>query len=91
MEHEIYCIARGRVQLVMYRDFCARRARAVEVRGYVKNLADGSVEVVAQGTNGALEEFIVYVRKGSLLSRVDSVAVEWRNHGKIFDSFTIHY
>ena len=75
---EIFCIVRGRVQLVMFRDFAARKARRLGIVGYVKNLPDGTVEALAQGAPERLDEFVDLLHRGSLLSRVDNVAVERR-------------
>lgn len=77
--------------MVMFRDFAQRKARSLEIFGWVKNLADGTVEVVAQGTPDQLKHFIEKLHEGSVLSRVDSVAVEWRSPSGQFDDFTIVY
>jgi acylphosphatase len=86
---EFRAIISGRVQMVMFRDFATRKARKVGVKGFVRNLADGTVEVVAQGEKAALERFIAYLHKGSILSRVEHVAAEWRTPQQNFDSFTL--
>lgn len=86
---EIHAIVSGRVQMVMFRDFTTRKARKVGVKGFVQNLADGTVEVVAQGEKVALERLIAYLHKGSILSHVENVAVNWRIPQKNFDSFTL--
>lgn len=86
---EFHAIVSGRVQMVMFRDFTTRKARKVGVKGFVQNLADGTVEVVAQGEKAALERLITYLHKGSILSRVENVVVEWRIPQKNFDSFTL--
>ena len=91
MFEEIHCRIEGRVQLVMYRDFAQRKARGLELFGWVKNLDDGSVEVVAQGTPDTLKEFIEKLHEGSVLSRVDSVSVDWRAPSGHFDDFIIAY
>jgi len=91
MFEEIRAKIEGRVQMVMYRDFAQRKARAFDVVGYVKNLPDGTVEVVAQGTPDALKALIETLHEGSILARVDSVAVEWRAPSDRFDDFTISY
>ncbi len=88
---EIYCIVSGRVQLVMYRDFVTRRARSLGLNGSVRNLHDGTVEVVAQGDKDKLEMYIKELRKGSLLSRVDKLDVTWRETKSSFDKFNIVY
>ncbi len=77
--------------MVMYRDFVQRTARAADVVGWVKNLENGSVEVVAQGIKDNLKLFIERLHEGSILSRVDSVGVTWRSPTDHFDDFTIKY
>jgi acylphosphatase len=54
----ITAIARGRVQGVGYRHFIAECARYTGVHGYVKNLPDGSVEIVAESSPASLADFI---------------------------------
>lgn len=91
MFEEIYCRVEGRVQMVMFRDFTQRKARSLEVVGWVKNLPDGTVEVVAQGTPDMLKSLIEHLHEGSILARVDSVSVEWRAPSGHFDDFIIAY
>lgn len=79
----------GRVQLVMYRDFAERKARGLGVVGTVRNLSDGSVEVIAEGTEESLRAYIEKLKKGPLLSRVDEVKVEWRTPLGKFKDFVI--
>ena len=91
----VYCKIYGRVQMVMFRDFVTRKARRLSLVGYVRNLKDGSVEAYAQGEKAALEKWIRYLRKGSLLSHVEKVDVAWGRlppsdmTQKAFDSFDI--
>jgi acylphosphatase len=77
--------------MVMFRDFAQRKARGFDLVGWVKNLPDGSVEVVAQGEPDTLRRYIELLHEGSILSRVDSVAVDWRAPSGHFDDFTIVY
>ena len=86
---EIKCIVSGIVQIVMYRSFAERKALALRLKGTVRNLPDGTVEVVAQGDREKLEKFIENLHKGSIFSRVDNVEVIWREPGIIFDEFRI--
>ena len=58
MQKEIEVIIRGRVQMVMFRDFTKRKAGSLGLTGTVKNLKDGSVCVVAQGDEDKLNKFI---------------------------------
>ena len=88
---ELRVIVSGRVQMVMFRDFTCRKARKIGVMGFVRNLPDGTVETVAQGSKENLEKLLEYLRKGSMLSHVENVAVEWRTPQKTFDVFEIAY
>ncbi|HEY4488291.1 MAG TPA: acylphosphatase [Candidatus Paceibacterota bacterium] len=88
---ELYARSYGRVQMVMYRDFVKRGARRLGLKGYVKNLDDGTVEAVAQGEREALEHLIERMRRGSLLSHVERVDTTWRAPSKTYDSFDILY
>ena len=86
---EIKCIVSGIVQIVMYRSFAERKALALGLKGTVRNLSDGTVEVVAQGSKEKLEKFIENLHEGSIFPRVDNVEVTWREPGIIFDEFRI--
>lgn len=81
----------GRVQLVMYRDFAQRKAKKLGLFGFVKNLKDGSVSVVAEGEGEKLERFIEYLKAGSVLSRVDSVNIAWLSPTEEYKKFVISY
>jgi len=57
-------LVEGRVQGVWFRQTCRERARAVGVRGWVRNLADGRVEAVFEGAPSAVEAMIAWCRTG---------------------------
>lgn len=88
---ELHAIVHGRVQLVMFRDFTQRKARKLGITGHVKNLPDGTVEVVAQGERATLETLLEALHRGSLLSHVDTIDYEWREPTKKFEKFNIAY
>jgi len=64
-QEELYAGVRGQVQGVGFRYFVVHRALALNLRGYARNLRDGSVEVVAQGDHAALERLLLLLRQGS--------------------------
>jgi acylphosphatase len=66
----------GRVQGVACRSFLFDRAIELSIKGYVKNLTDGTVFVFAIGTNLQLDEFLEWCHKGSPVARVTKVIVE---------------
>jgi len=74
-EHKIAKLfrVRGRVQGVGFRYFVDQAARALGVRGWVRNDDDGSVEVYAVGTPGQLSELSGHLRKGPRWSEVRGV------------------
>lgn len=89
MQKEIEAIISGRVQMVMYRDFAQRKARKLGVVGTVQNLKNGTVRVVAQGSEDVLNTYITHLHTGSLLARVDTVAITWNEPRETFSDFTI--
>ncbi len=68
-------VVRGRVQGVGFRWFVEREAYLLGVSGWVRNRADGSVEVMAQGTPEQLAGFHGRLREGPRAARVDEVDV----------------
>lgn len=89
MFSEIYCVVRGRVQRVGYRDFIEKYTKEHGLFGWIKNSEDGSVEVVIQGTPDELKECIEVLNQGSLLAKVESLSVDWRTPAKQFDEFRV--
>jgi acylphosphatase len=66
-------IIRGRVQGVGYRYFAIRAAADCGVVGTVRNLPDGTVEVVAEGSPDAIAAFREKLKRGPSYARVTSV------------------
>lgn len=79
----------GRVQGVNYRRTLAQYAQSLNLYGYVKNEANGSVSVVAQGKEEALEELLNWCQKGTFLAKVRSMNYSWREATKKYKSFKI--
>ena len=71
--HQLLARVRGRVQGVGYRFFIFERALALDVRGRVRNLADGSVEIEAEGDAKALDRLLEDARRGPPMARVEDV------------------
>lgn len=67
----------GRVQGVCYRAYCEEEATARGVAGWVRNLHDGRVEAVLEGTRDAVEQAIAWCRKGPPTAKVTEVDVRW--------------
>jgi len=61
------------------------------LHGYVRNLTDGTVEVVAQGDHDALTKLVEHLHKGPLFSHVSGVDVVWRESTTEMSTFDIEY
>lgn len=66
-------VVRGRVQGVGFRWFVGREARRLGVGGFVRNLPDGTVEVISQGTVEQLDALEGVLARGPSMARVDAV------------------
>ncbi len=81
----------GRVQGVWYRATARDVAQRLGLAGWVRNLPDGRVEIVAEGDETALQEFIKWCWEGPPLARVDNVEVVWEPFKGEFDTFFVRY
>jgi len=79
----------GRVQGVGFRFFTQAKASAYGLKGYVRNLSDGRVEVVAAGSRTVLEAFLSDVKQGPPASTVRECQVEWMPNPGRFTGFSI--
>ncbi|GAC1432440.1 MAG: acylphosphatase [Chitinophagaceae bacterium] len=78
----------GKVQGVFFRQTTRQQALASGITGTVRNLADGSVQIIATGTKEQLDTLIAWCRKGP--SGASVAALQWRKEElKEFDGFTI--
>jgi acylphosphatase len=66
----------GRVQNVGFRYHTRKQAQELALAGFVRNRADGSVYVEAQGPTDAIESFISWCHQGPTWARVDKVQVQ---------------
>ena len=81
----------GVVQGVGYRYHVAKRAHEFGLTGWVKNRADGSVEIEAVGERTMLQEFLSYVRIGPPGAHVAGVSVNWHNDSPDYTGFDIRF
>ena len=84
-------LIRGRVQGVGYRYFTRSRARALGVRGSVRNLPDGRVEVLASAPSELLNSFIEQLRTGPVGAHVTGCEVVWMDRLPANTDFDIEY
>lgn len=89
MEAALHVTVRGLVQGVGFRYFVLRKAGALGLAGYVRNCADGSVEILAEGEKALLEELLSAVRVGPRSAAVRDVALEWMAPAHRFSDFEV--
>ena len=75
MQTRLHIIVTGRVQGIGYRVHCSREAKSLGVTGWVRNNPDGSVEVVAEGDDVAVNELADWCRAGHPFAKVQEVDV----------------
>lgn len=66
----------GRVQGVGFRAFTRKQAAVLDIKGWVKNLADGRVEVKVQGKKNKVNKMIAKLKEGPSFARVDDFEAE---------------
>ena len=81
----------GTVQGVGFRYTAGHLSRKFEVTGFVRNLSDGRVEVVAEGEEGVLKNFLEAIRESSLSGYIREVEVDWGAAAGSFTRFGVKY
>ncbi len=79
----------GLVQGVFYRQSTAIEAARLGLSGSVRNLADGSVEVVAEGRRAEVEALVAWCRRGPPAARVEDVEAGWEAPTGVEGPFTL--
>lgn len=82
---------RGRVQGVSFRYNAQSQAKRMGLTGWIRNEPDGSVYVLAEGSDSVLEEFIRYLNQGPRSARVESLTTNWSEASGDYDSFEIRW
>ena len=82
-------IAHGRVQGVGFRYFTKTMADNLGLMGWVRNLGDGTVEILAVGNPPDLERFLHEIQRGPVGSWVEKVDYQWFEEPPVFRSFNI--
>ena len=89
-------IISGFVQGVGFRHFTSRKAEALGLTGWVRNLSDGRVEAVFESSASSdqearkrIEEMIKLCHKGPWMAQVDDISVKWQETSGEFNDFTV--
>ncbi len=73
-----HIVVEGLVQGVGFRWFTARHAHGMGLKGHVRNLFDGSVEVEVEGDRSLVEELITQLKVGPRSAQVRNLHIDWR-------------
>lgn len=81
----------GRVQGVGFRHFTYKAATEMGLTGWVRNLADGAVEAVAEGPREQVESWLEQLRQGPPSSRVGGLTIRRSASEEAFDRFEVRF
>ncbi len=87
----VHAIVSGRVQGVWYRASTRDEARRLGLTGWVKNLPDGSVELVAEGPSDKVDALIKWCHQGPPYARVSNVEVQEIEPTGKYDDFDVRF
>jgi acylphosphatase len=90
-EKSVTIIVHGRVQGVGFRYFTQKNASRIGVAGRVRNRADGTVEIHAEGSESKLKQLLARVQKGPSHADVQKIDVNWKESRGRYKSFEVSY
>ena len=85
----VHLFVSGRVQGVFFRAHTRDLAQKLGLSGFVRNLPDGRVEVVAEGPEEKLQELIEFCYRGPPLAHVIHVEIHWEEPTGEFRGFSV--
>jgi acylphosphatase len=91
MKLRIHALVSGMVQGVFFRSETRRIATDLGIKGWVRNLPDGKVEVVAEGEEDNIYKLIEFLKQGPVAARVNKVDIKTENFKNEFKDFEIKY
>ena len=87
----VHIVVSGVVQGVFFRAHTQNAAQHFGLSGWVRNLRDGRVEIVAEGPHAALNQLVLWCQTGPPHARVDDVEATWGKATGKFESFEIRH
>ncbi len=84
-------IIKGYVQGVGFRYFVMQEARLLGLKGTVRNLPSGEVEVIAEGEELILKQLLISLKKGPPLARVSGIQETWNDVNPYYQDFKIEH
>lgn len=87
----VHIIVHGYVQGVLFRANTKKVAEILELKGYAKNMMNGTVEVVAEGPKEKLEDLIEFCKKGPEAAKVSKVNIKFSEATREFSNFEVRF
>jgi len=84
----VHILVEGRVQGVGFRSYVRRLANQLGLKGWVRNLRDGRVEILAEGEEHLTDELVQWCYRGPTMAHVRNVLVEKEEATGEFNGFT---
>jgi acylphosphatase len=84
-----HIVVQGIVQGVGFRYFVLHHARKLELTGWVQNLYNGDVEILAEGERSRLEIFLDEIKVGPRSAHIKELRIDWQPFENKFASFEI--
>ena len=89
MNKQLQLIIKGKVQGVWFRHNTMKKAIELDLKGYVRNLLNGNVEVVAQGSKEKLRLLLEWCWQGPELAQVNDIQIKWEEYKNNYQNFKI--
>lgn len=87
----VKAVVHGHVQGVFFRAYVSKSAKVLSLKGYVRNLPGGRVEVRAEGNREDLERLVKQLEIGPPEAVVEKVEANWSDYTGLFGNFEIRY
>lgn len=88
--HQLNITVFGRVQGINLRHRVINLAGKLNLKGYVENISDGGINIIAQGAEPSLNELLVWFQKGAFPIKVRGMKYEWQIPSKKYKKFRIN-
>ena len=90
-KYRLHATIKGNVQGVGFRHFTRQTAQQLGLTGWVRNLRDGRMEVMAVGTHDDLNQLLVRLRRGPISADVNDINYEFDDAQGEFETFRVRY
>ncbi len=87
----IHIYVKGLVQGVFFRHNTIVHARELDLKGWVKNLIDGRVEILCEGNDESVDKLVAWCKIGPIGAQVEEVEIQQEEVNNEFQNFEIIY